>query len=205
MHPITVFGDYRCPYVYRASEWLCSLERLLDPAPKVEWRFFSLAQVNHRIKDGWEVWAQPEVNPEWEKEDFAPGLRNFWAAAAAQRQGDEAFRAFHGALLRAIHADKREIESFATLREIAQAAGLDHAAFMCDVGDVACLARLAEDHRAGVEKKVFGTPTFVLGDATPAYLKLSRTLDDREAVEMWDSFATVVAERPYVLEIKRPQ
>lgn len=205
MQSITVYGDYRCPYVYRASEWLDSLGRLLDPAPQIEWRFFSLAQVNHRIKDDWLVWNQPESDPEWEKEDFAPGLRNFWGAAAAQRQGDAAFRAFHSALLRAIHIDKREIESFDILSEIAKTAGLDHAAFTRDLDDVSCLARLAEDHRAGVDKKVFGTPTFVLGDATPAYLKLTRTLDDRESVEMWDSFATVVAERPYVVEIKRPQ
>ncbi|HXF60501.1 MAG TPA: DsbA family protein, partial [Caldilineaceae bacterium] len=82
MPELTVFIDYSCPYVYRAAEWLHTLSSNGAGLPPVRWRFFSLAQVNHRVRDGWQVWDAPTTNPAWQEEDYARGLRYFWAATA---------------------------------------------------------------------------------------------------------------------------
>jgi 2-hydroxychromene-2-carboxylate isomerase len=205
MTEITIYYDYVCPYVYRAAEWIVRLGQLLDEPPRVNWRCFSLTQVNYRIKDGWKVWEQPAKDERWQEQDYARALRLFWAAEAGRRQGMDAFHRLHIGLLRAIHRDKMELNSLGTVIEAAQRAGLDMARFAQAMQDPSCLERLAADHTAGVEQRVFGVPTFVFPEAQPAYLKLTRVLTDQEALDCWRSFTTVVASQPYVLEIKRPQ
>lgn len=205
MRDLTIFYDYVCPYVHRAAELMDRLVTVLDEPPAITWRYFSVQQINHRIRDGWQVWDQPSVDAAWEGQEYARSLRFFWAAEAARRQGDRAFARLHLALLRAIHVDRQELGDWPALMQVAAAAELDGARFAQDVQDSSCLAALAADHSAGVERRVFGTPTFVFPGAEPAYLKLSRPLDDQEARTFWRTFTAVVADQPYVMEIKRPQ
>lgn len=205
MSQLTIYYDYLCPYVYRAIEWMNTLQQEDMALPTVDWRFFSLNQVNHRLRDGWKIWEQPSQDADWEAQDSARSTRFFWAAAAASRQDDDAFQRYHLAQIRAIHADGQEVDDWDTIRGIAHAADLDMARFNADIEDPTCLARLEEEHQAGVELKVFGTPTFVFDKAAPAYLKLTKVLDPVDARAAWNSFAEVVAERPYIVEIKRPR
>lgn len=202
---ITVYFDYSCPYVYRATEWLYTLDEHASSAPQIEWRYFSLAQVNYKARDGWKVWNAPTESADWEEQNFARGLRFFWASIAAKAQGEDAFARYHIALARAIHAERRELTAFAPLVELAGEVGLDTAKFEASLGDATLLEQLAVDHAAGEAVEAFGVPTFVIGDAEPAYVKLTRKLDADEAVQFWGEFSQLVADRPYVVEIKRPQ
>ena len=169
------------------------------------WRYFSLYQINHLERDTWKIWEQPLKSPDWENQPYAASLRYFWSAEAARRQGEEAFRRFHLTLVRTRHRDKQGLATLETILAAAQKTELDLMRFQEDLTDPSCLERLAEDHTVALSKGVFGTPTFVFPGAEPAYLKLGRVITPEESLDFWEAFRTMVVERPYVLEIKRPQ
>lgn len=205
MSNLTIYVDYGCPYVHRAIEMIATLQQAHADVPPVTWRFFSLAQVNHRLRDGWQVWDLPTSTPDWETHDAARALRFFWAAEAARRQGDDALLRFQLVLARTIHVERTPVDSWDAVDAVAEKAGLDLPRYAADRRDPAALQRLATDHQSGVELSVFGTPTFVFADAAPAYLKLARVLDADAAPTTWAAFRAVAQARAEILEIKRPQ
>lgn len=160
--------------------------------------------MNHEDKDTWKIWEQPLSGKEWREASYAMALRTFWAAEAASRQGREAFRHFHLAVLRERHLRGQNLGEPEMLRAVAERAGLDMDRFERDLADPGCLDRLAADHTRAEGMDVFGVPTFVFPGADPAYLKLARLLAREEALGFWQEFHSTVAHRPYVLEIKRP-
>ncbi len=170
----------------------------------IHWCFFSLHQVNHENGDTWKVWEQPLSGEDWEESSYAMALRAFWAAEAARRQGEEAFRRFHLALLRERHQRGQKLGEPEMLRAVAAQVGLDMAAFEQALVDPTCLHRLAKDHSRAEGLDVFGAPTFVFPGADPVYLKLTRLLTPEESLGFWKEFHSTAAHRPYVLEIKRP-
>ena len=117
----------------------------------MRWRYFSLIQVNSK-DEGWTVWDAPDSE--------ARGRLAFKAAEAARRQ--DAFDAFHMALLRARHEQRADIDDVTVVERVAEDAGLDLDRFRKDIADLQIISALERDHRAGVaEYGVFGTPTFV--------------------------------------------
>ena len=191
--------------MYWATEWLYNVERALPGQVQANWRYFSLHQINYTERDTWKIWEQPLKGQEWKGERYAASLRYLWSAEAARQQGEQAFRRFHLALLREIHQYKKDLTDPETALTAARKAGLDLARFQEDIADPSCLERLARDYTTGVSKGVFGTPTFVFPAAEPAYLKLKQILTPKESLDFWEEFRSIVVDRPYVLEIKRPQ
>ncbi len=201
---VEIFFDYLCPYVYRAALWLEAVERHLQEEITVRWRYFSLAQVNSR-REGWYVWEQPLLNPEWEAHRSAKGLRAFWAAEAARQQGEEAFRRFHLALLRAYHEERLSLDTDEAVRAAAERASLDLTRWEADRQNPALLEALKADHTEARSRwEIFGTPTFLFPNARPAYLKLNDLVPTDQALAYWETFVQVVARQPLFLEIKRP-
>lgn len=188
-----VFFDYRCPYVYRASLLLRRTGR------RPRWRYFSLTQANAEREgrpEGWTVW---EAGPE----DRVRGLLAFKAAEAGARQGR--FEAMHEALLTARHERERDLEEPATVRDAALAAGLDLETFERDLADPALLDALRRDHTEAVESyRVFGTPTFVGPDGQAAYVRLREVPEGDEAERAVKLIEDFVADRGYLVEVKRP-
>jgi hypothetical protein len=190
--------------VYRATEWLHNVQEALPGQLEINWCHFSLHQVNYRGGDDWKVWEQPLKGQDWKKERYATSLQAFWGAEAARQQGEEALRRFHRALLRRVYQDALALADPATLLVAARDASLDLTKFQDTLDDPLCLERLAKDHTRAVGKGIFGTPTFVFPTAEPAYLKLKRVLTPEESLDFWEVFHSTVADRSYVLEIKRP-
>jgi hypothetical protein len=170
----------------------------------INWRVFSLYQVNHDGDRSWRVWEQPLVDEGWTEQDYAPSLRAFWAAEAARRQGEEAFERYHLALVRVKHQQRKSDAQPETVQLAAKLAELDLAQFRAALTDPTCLDRLAADHSHADEMEVFGTPTFAFPQARPAYLKLSYLPEPEEALAFWHEFRQIVAARSFVVEIKRP-
>ena len=67
---------------------------------EVNWRYFSLTQVNNK-EEGWTVWEAPEGEP-------VRGRLAFKAAEAARRQ--DAFDRLHMPLLEARHIHRQDLE-----------------------------------------------------------------------------------------------
>jgi protein-disulfide isomerase len=171
---------------------------------EINWRYFSLYQINHEGDKSWKIWEQPLVDDGWEERNYAPSLRAFWAAEAARRQGSEAFARFHLALGRTRYQQGLSYAQPETMQLAAEIAQLDLGRFQAALADPTCMERLAADHTQADGMDIFGTPTFAFPEARPAYLKLSHLPEPEEALAFWHEFRQIVAERSFVTEIKRP-
>lgn len=194
---LDLFYDYNCPFVYRAAKMLEAVTASGERDVRVNWRFFSLAQVNHRADppDGWTVWDAPESEP-------VKGRLAFKAAEAGRRQGR--FDAAHRELLDARHRDRLDIEDREVVLQVAERAGLDLERFRRDLADPEILGRLERDHTEARDAHgVFGTPTLVFPHGS-AYLRLARVLEGPDAVRVFDSVTGTIDRELEVLEIKRP-
>jgi len=191
-----VFFDYQCPFVYRAAEVIDAVRRSGERDIDVQWRYFSLTQVNSK-DEGWTVWGAPTSQP-------VRGRLAFMAAEAARRQGK--FDELHWPLLRARHRDGLDLDDPSVVEDVARKAGLDVERLRRDVSDPTTLDALAADHIAAVrDLGVFGTPTLVFEDGAAAYVRLSANAIEDGAVEVFDRLVEVAAAEPRILEIKRPR
>ncbi|MCI0788686.1 MAG: DsbA family protein [Chloroflexi bacterium] len=181
--------------------WLSKVEDATGETIKVDWKPFSLAQVNSDNNDGnVKLWELPEVIDGTDKTFLA-----HMSGLAAKRQGDEAFQSFFMALLRARHEDKKDLLDPAVMEEAAVAAGLDMARFREDAADPELLKDIGESHTNAVEEYgAFGVPTFVFGDGKATFLKMFIPPDE-QAVEIYETLTKVMSEFEHVGEIKRPQ
>lgn len=171
----------------------------MGPKLTINWKYFSLEQVNSQQGAQWKIWEQPEDYP-------SRGLRAFWAAEAARRQGETAFSCFHIALLRARHEQRRDIADMNTLIEVAESADLEMTQFQKDLSDRRLLARLAEDHTFAVETLgVFGTPTLVFPERQAVFLKMSPLPSPEECLSVFTELRQLAERRQYIQEVKRPQ
>ncbi len=161
----------------------------------MEWKYFSLEQVNSKHGDEWKVWDQSE--------EVATSLVAFKAAEAARRQGEESFDRFHHALLEARHERKEGLDREGVMR-VAERAGLDAEQLARDLDAPDILSSLASDHEEAVARGVFGTPTFYFGEDAGAYLKMMPASRGEEAARAFDTLRQVVAGNLNIAEIKRP-
>jgi len=196
---LDLFYDYSCPFVYRSALMLDTVRTSGLRDVKINWRFFSLTQVNYRPAspdDAWTVWGAADSDP-------VRGRLAFKAAEAARRQG--AFDLFHLALLHARHRDGLDIDSVAVLDQVAERVGLDLERFRNDIADPDILGRLQRDHQEARSRYgVFGTPTYVFPGGGAAYVRLAQAPSGSEAIRIFDRIVAVTEGEPTILEIKRP-
>ena len=180
--------------------WLDKVKKEYGDDLQINWRHFSLQQINSREGDDWKVWDELDLRE-------ARSLLSSAAAEAAKRQNNpEAFDRFHLALLTARHAgDRVPLNQDEPLLKIAEEAGLDVERFKKDLDDPDVLKTVAEDHEAATgDSGIFGTPTFLFENGHVAYMKTFIPPED-EAVEVFDSFVSLFGRRTYVGEVKSPQ
>ncbi len=171
----------------------------MGSALTINWRYFSLEQVNSQQGPDWKAWEQPQSHD-------SRGMPAFRAAEAARRQGEDYFEKFHFALLDAKNRQGRDIADIKTLIEVAQNAGLNMARFESDLGDEEILVGLARDHTFATEKLgIFGTPTLVFAGRQPVFLKLSARPSAGESLDLFNELRHLIMGRRYVQEIKRTQ
>ena len=153
---VDVYFDFSCPYVDSAAAWLREVNRQLgDSRIEVNWKFFPLEQVNAPADADMPIWDLPP-------DRRSRGRDSFHAAAAARRQGGEAFERFHAALLALKHEEGQDHGKRSTLNEAASRAQLDLTRFAADLEDRRLLKEIESDYVTGREGLgVFGTPTFV--------------------------------------------
>jgi predicted DsbA family dithiol-disulfide isomerase len=194
---LEVFYDYRCPFVYQAALLIRRVRESGERDLEVGWRYFSLSQANNH-EEGWTIWDAAPDDP------AAKGRLAFQAAEAARRQ--ERFEPFHQALLEARHEHRRDIDDPHVVEEVAAQAGLDLARFRRDLASPALLEALARDHQEAVNRLgVFGTPTFHVPGRGAAYVRIRPAPEGPAALDLFDQVIDVVAEKPYLLELKRPR
>ena len=164
----------------------------------IDWKYFSLEQINSKEGPEWKLWEQPDNYP-------SRGLNAFHAAEAARVQGEKVFNAFHYALLRARHEEKKDIADPATLIEVAEGVGLEMKRFRNDLSDRRLLDKLAADHTFAVETLgIFGTPTLGFPGQQAVFLKMSPPPSPEESVAVFEDVRHLTMDRQQIKEIKRP-
>lgn len=163
----------------------------------INWRYFSLEQVNQKNGEDWRLWEQPESYPSRSRLAFK-------GAEAARQQGKQAFDQFNLALLIARHADGKDLTDRQTIIDAARGAELDMARFERDF-DAATLEPVGRDHQEGVQTYgIFGTPTFVFDNGQAAYMRLRPLPPTEELPAVWEQLRAIMEGRPTIQEIKRP-
>ena len=180
-----------------AAVWLHGVGQHYGDRLTVAWKYFSLEQVNQKAGPGVNVWDEP---PGFR----STGLPAFKAAEASRRQGDDAFRRFHLALLAEVHEKGRRPATPDVIEDAARGAGLDVERLRRDTADPALLRALERDHTEGVRQGVFGTPTLVFEGGRAGFLKMRPVPPDGEMVQVFDDLRRLLTERPYIAEVKRP-
>jgi 2-hydroxychromene-2-carboxylate isomerase len=181
---LTVYFDFTCGYSYRAMHWLD-----LIPDLTVEWRTFSLKEVNREPDESWlEAASPPSVSV------FAQAL------AHAARAGD--YRRYHHAVFEAIHGEHVRLSEDEFLA-LADDAGADVEAFNKDRGG--WVARVGDEHYDAVERLgAYGTPTVVL-DGAAAYLRLAEVpRSEEEARSVLEGLRRLAGSTANLVEVFRP-
>jgi len=182
---LTVYFDFTCGYSYRAMHWLD-----LVPDLTVEWRTFSLKEVNREPGESWlEATSPPSISV------FAQAL------AHAARAGD--YDRYHHAVFEAMHGEHRRLSEEEFL-QIAADAGADVDAFNRDRG--AWVGRVGAEHYDAVERLgAYGTPTVVL-DGAAAYLRLAEVPpSEADARTIVDGLRGLASSTANLVEVFRPE
>ena len=182
--------------MHQAAVWLRDVQAGPGEDLQIEWRYFSLQQVNSTQGEDWKMWDQ--------REEDARGLVAFKAAEAARRQGTAAFESFHYALLEARHVHGQELNREVVTR-VAEESGLDPTRFKLDLDDPDIVSTLARDHEHAVGLGVFGTPTIFFEEGKGAFVKMRPAPERQDAATVFETLRSVVAGHPNIAEIKRPR
>ena len=185
--------------MHAAAVWLREVRERLPRGLDVEWRYFSLEQVNQRAGEGVLVWTRPDGYE-------STGLEAFAAAEAGRRQArPDAWERLHQALLETRHTGQKEPLTREVVERLAGDAGFDMQRFRADLDDPSILESLAEQHQAATAEGVFGTPTLVFENGLSGFLKMMPAPTGAEAVRVWERVTALVRDEPTIAEIKRPR
>jgi predicted DsbA family dithiol-disulfide isomerase len=204
---LTVYFDILCPFAYRVSQWLDLAQQQAGDQLSIDWRFFSLEQMNTPEDTDWKLWEQPEdyANPNG-RGPTNRALLAFWSLAAARQQGTVSFNRLRTALYRARHTEKRDISQRSTIEPLAAQADLDMPRFEHDTHDRSLLDAVRDDYEAGREQHgVFGVPTICFDADNVLFLKLMQVPPAEDALPLLHDLHRDLSHRPWLAECKRPR
>lgn len=163
-----VSWDYRCPFARNAHEHLVA--GLRDGADwDVTFVPFSLNQVH--VAEG-----DPDV---WDDETKASALLAMEVGIVARDRHPEKFLDVHEALFKARHDEGRDIREQDVLREILTEQGVDADAVFREIEDGWPLEQFRKEHEAAAgDHKVWGVPTFIVGDGSVFVRLMTRPQGD---------------------------
>jgi 2-hydroxychromene-2-carboxylate isomerase len=164
--------DYRCPYARIAHDHVIAGLRA-----GAEWDVtflpFSLGQVH--VEEG-----EPSV---WERPEQDSGLLALQASIATRDTQPERFVDVHDALFEHRHGAAGNLRTRDALHPVLSSAGADVDAIWTEVDTGRPLATIEKEHTGYAEShRVWGVPTFVVGDAAVFVRLLDRPVDGHDAV-----------------------
>ena len=185
--------DYRCPFARNACEHITAGLRAGAPW-SVEFRPFSLGQVH--VHEG-----SPDV---WDEPDKAGDLLAMQAGLAVRERYPERVLEAHDALFGARHDRGLDLRDEQVVRRVLDELELDTDAVLEDVASGGPLEDFRAAHEEAVKRhRVFGVPTFVVGDDAVFVRVMHRPNGDAgEATRTIDRILDLVAGWPELNELK---
>lgn len=193
---LKVWTDFLCPWARIGALWLRNVEDAGGLDVEVEWKTFSLENVNlTEDQSADELWASAT-----ERRGLVPAAAAKWVMTNAP----ESFKAFQRAMFDARHVDKEKIGRAEVTAKILSGVGLDGDAVTAEVtSDPKWLEAARSDHEEAVSLKVFGVPTFVFPGASPVFMRQLEITEGERAVATYRRVRDA-AQDPVIHELKRP-
>lgn len=146
--------DYRCPFARNAHEHLLTALRAGAPWD-VTFVPFSLGQVH--VAEG-----EPDIWGRWREDS---GLLALQAGTVVRDKFPDQFFDVHDALFALRHDHAGHLRDIEAVRQVLSDHGVDADAVLAEVESDSAIALVQQEHeRAAREHKVWGVPTFVVGD-----------------------------------------
>ena len=185
--------DYRCPFARNACEHIFAGLRA-GASWTVEFTPFSLSQV-HVHQGAPDVWDDPEK---------AGDLLAMQAGLAVRERNPERVLDVHDALFAARHDRGLDLRDERVVRKVLEELELDVDSVLADVASGAPLETFRAAHEEAVKRhRVFGVPTFVVGDEAVFIRVMHRPNGDAsEAKRTIDRILDLVAGWPNLNELK---
>jgi 2-hydroxychromene-2-carboxylate isomerase len=193
MDPVIDFHfDLMCPYAYQTSLWIREVRA--QTGLVVNWRFFSLEEVNR---------TEGKKHP-WERE-WSYGWSLMRIGALLRRESMEALDAWYAAAGRLLHVEGGKPHDRAVARQIVAALGHDPSLVDAAIADPSTGDEVLAEHRRVTAAGGFGVPTIFFADGQCLF---GPVLIDppagAAAVRLWDAL-TAWTEFPQLYEIQRPK
>jgi len=193
MSTFAVAWDYRCPFARNAHEHLIAGLRAGAPWD-VTFAPFSLGQVH--VAEG-----EPDV---WDDDTKTSGLIAMEAGIVVRDSYPDRFLDVHQALFEARHDTSRDIREPEVVRAVLSENGVDGDAVWAQIEEGGPREVFRKEHQTIVqEHKVWGVPTFMVGDAAVFARVMTRPQGDAElAVKTIDRVVDLITGFPELNEFK---
>jgi predicted DsbA family dithiol-disulfide isomerase len=193
---LKVWVDFLCPWARIGAHWLRNVEAAGALDVDVEWKTFSLENVN--------LPEDASADELWSSATERRGLIPAAAAKWVQTQSPETLAAFQRAMFDARHVDHEKIGQADVTAKILSAVGLDGDSIVKELTtDSKWLEAARADHDEAAELGIFGVPSFVFADAAPAFVRLLEITEGDRAVEIYQRVKSSALD-PLIHEFKRP-
>jgi protein-disulfide isomerase-like protein with CxxC motif len=195
MAPLTfaVTWDYRCPFARNAHEHL-----LTGLAAGADWqvRFlpFSLGQAH--VEDG-----QPSV---WDQPEQDSGIIALQAGVVVRDEFPDQFAGVHRALFALRHDQGQHLNDRALIEQVLTENGVPAQEVFALIDDGTALKRVRAEHEQFAEShKIWGVPTFVVGDEAVFVRLMNRpSADAQESVRAIERVVDLAGGWPELNEFK---
>ncbi|HBX78962.1 MAG TPA: hypothetical protein DEG43_15065 [Acidimicrobiaceae bacterium] len=183
--------DLMCPYAYQTSLWIREVRAQLGI--EVNWKFFSLEEVNH---------VEGKKHP-WER-DWSYGWSMMRVGAYLRRTNPDWNDQWYQLAGEALHVQARKPHRLEVAEALLEEMGLDPSWVQAAIDDPSTSAEVKAEHDRVLELGGWGVPTLVFGDQALFGPVLIKPPTGHAAVRLWNS---VVAwcEFPNLYELQRPK
>jgi len=184
--------DVMCPWAYQTSLWIREVRR--HTGLQVNWRFFSLEEVNR---------VGGKKHP-WER-DWSYGWSMMRIGALLRRSDMALVDAWYERAGRALHEDGHKPHEPAVAKHLLAELGLDPALVDQAIADPTTHDEVRADHERVIGAGGYGVPTLVFPDGQMFFgpVLLEPPMGDA-AVRLWNAVTTWL-EFPHLYEFQRPK
>jgi 2-hydroxychromene-2-carboxylate isomerase len=184
--------DLMCPYAYQSSLWIREVRRLT--ALEVDWRFFSLEEINRR---------EGKPHP-WER-PWAYGWSMMRIGAWLRREDPQLLDRWYLVAGTALHVEGRKPHRPEVAEALLVEMGLDPSIVEQAIADPTTGEEVRAEHEQVVAAGAFGVPTlrFPDGQALFGPVLVDPPTGDA-AVRLWSAVASWL-EFPHLFELQRPK
>lgn len=184
--------DVMCPWAYQTSKWMREVRDQLGLT--VNWRFFSLEEVN--LREG-------KKHP-WER-DWSYGWSMMRIGAVLRRESMDLLDRWYAVAGKALHEDGHRPHDPEVARHLLEQIGCDPAIVDASIADETTHDEIKAEHQRVVDAGGFGVPTLFFPDGQCLFGPVLLDPPTGEAaVRLWHA-VTAWTEFPHLFELQRPK